>query len=75
MIGVISACFSWRNLSVLFILKEVMSETKLQGEMKPDGGGSEPLTTQELLQRLRELEVGGLPWPSCAKSSVLSRTA
>ncbi|KAL8163611.1 UNVERIFIED_CONTAM: hypothetical protein K2H54_031530 [Gekko kuhli] len=33
-----------------------MSETKLQGEMKPDGDSSEPLTTQELLQRLRELE-------------------
>ncbi|XP_048346398.1 nck-associated protein 5-like [Sphaerodactylus townsendi] len=34
----------------------MMSETKLQGEMKPDGGSSETLTTQELLQRLRELE-------------------
>ncbi|XP_053154890.1 nck-associated protein 5-like [Hemicordylus capensis] len=34
----------------------MMSETKLQGEMKPEGGSSEPMTTQELLQRLRELE-------------------
>ncbi|XP_054833665.1 nck-associated protein 5-like [Eublepharis macularius] len=34
----------------------MMSETKLQGEMKPDGSSSELLTTQELLQRLRELE-------------------
>nr|XP_056722883.1 nck-associated protein 5-like [Euleptes europaea] len=33
-----------------------MSETKLQGKMKADGGSSELLTTQELLQRLRELE-------------------
>ncbi|XP_028577230.2 nck-associated protein 5-like [Podarcis muralis] len=34
----------------------MMSEAKLQGEMKPEGGSSEPMTTQELLQRLRELE-------------------
>ncbi|XP_077184573.1 nck-associated protein 5-like [Paroedura picta] len=34
----------------------MMSETKLPGEKKPDGDSSEPLTTQELLQRLRELE-------------------
>lgn len=32
-----------------------MSEAKLQGEVKAEGS-SEPMTTQELLQRLRELE-------------------
>uniref|UniRef100_G1KI63 NCK associated protein 5 like n=1 Tax=Anolis carolinensis TaxID=28377 RepID=G1KI63_ANOCA len=36
--------------------KEMMSETKLHGETKPEGGGGEPMTTQELLQRLHELE-------------------
>ncbi|XP_061470819.1 nck-associated protein 5-like isoform X2 [Rhineura floridana] len=39
---------------------EMMSETKLQGEMKPEGGSSESMTTQELLQRLRELEAENL---------------
>ncbi|XP_020641460.2 nck-associated protein 5-like isoform X1 [Pogona vitticeps] len=35
----------------------MMSETKLQSEMKAEGGScGEPVTTQELLQRLRELE-------------------
>ncbi|XP_044277813.1 nck-associated protein 5-like isoform X1 [Varanus komodoensis] len=38
----------------------MMSETKLQGEMKPEGGSSEPSTTPELLQRLRELEAENL---------------
>ncbi|KAJ7317808.1 hypothetical protein JRQ81_003970 [Phrynocephalus forsythii] len=37
--------------------KEMMSEAKLQGEMKAEGGSvGEPGTNQELLQRLQELE-------------------
>lgn len=75
MTGAISASFSGAASLFFFVPKEMMSETKLQGEMKPDGDSSEPLSTQELLQRLRELEVGALSWPSCSESSVLSRTA
>lgn len=40
--------------------KETMSEIELQSEMKPEGDGHEPRTPQDLLQRLRELEVRGL---------------
>uniref|UniRef100_A0A8D0HK52 NCK associated protein 5 like n=1 Tax=Sphenodon punctatus TaxID=8508 RepID=A0A8D0HK52_SPHPU len=36
--------------------KGMMAETELQGDMKPEGVSSEPGTSQELLQRLRELE-------------------
>lgn len=33
-----------------------------RGDMKPEEGGSEPGTSQELLQRLRELEVRSPTW-------------
>lgn len=53
-----ASCPLSEEISVPFIFQEMMSETKLQGEVKQEGDSGKPVTTtQELRQRLRELEV------------------